>query len=66
MIINGTEIPKNDPRYIVPYTEHGMASKSKDPIYFEIGAYRCVNSTTNTNSCLIKEISTTYLFKQII
>ena len=52
MIVNNTEIPKSDPNYIVPHTMHGMGSKSKDPVFFEVGANRCINTTENGKFCL--------------
>ena len=61
MIQEGLEILKSDPRYIIPYTEHGMASKSTDPLYFEVGARRCKNSTLNNFSCLSNELMSNLL-----
>ena len=55
MMENETIIPKNDPRYRKPYTQHGMSSKSQNPIYFEIQGQRCINSTANNFSCMPKE-----------
>ena len=52
MIINNTEFTKDNPNYIVPHTVHGMGSKSKDPVFFEVGANRCTNTTENGNFCL--------------
>lgn len=43
---------KNDSRFLPPYTEHGMNSRSKDPIYFEVGGTRCRNSSNNPVICL--------------
>lgn len=51
MMVNGTEVKKGDPNYVDPYTQHGMGSKSQDPIFFEVGANHCVNSTENNNFC---------------
>lgn len=48
-------IYKNDSRFIPPYTEHGMACRSQDPIHFEIGARRCQNSTDNPFVCISNE-----------
>ena len=62
MLVNGTKIPKTDPNFITPYTEHGMSSISQDPIFFQVGARRCVNSTENGNSCLSKEVMDSYLY----
>ena len=56
MIQDGVIIPKNDLRYILPYTEHGMSSKSSDPLYFEVGGNRCKNSSENNNFCLSNDI----------
>lgn len=52
LIINSRVIYRNDSRFLSPYTEHGMNSKSKDPIYFEIGGIRCRNSSDSPIVCL--------------
>jgi len=52
MVLNGTLIPKNDSRFIAPYTDFGMESKAKDPINLSINGMQCINSTENNNSCL--------------
>ena len=51
MLLNGVLINKTDPNFISPYTIHGMGSKAQDPIFFEVGANRCVNSSINNNFC---------------
>lgn len=56
MMVNGTEVKKGEPSYVDPYTQHGMGSKSQDPIFFEVGANRCVNSTENNNFCYSNEV----------
>ena len=56
MIVNDTLILKNDSKFIWPYTQHGMESKSTDPIYLEVGATRCLNSVENNYSCLSDDI----------
>lgn len=48
-------IYSNDSRFESPFTEHGMSSRSTDPIYFEIGGKRCQNSTNSTTSCVSDE-----------
>lgn len=55
MTNGGKLIYRKDPGFIDPYTVHGMGSKKKDPIYFEVGANRCKNTTENKNKCLPKE-----------
>jgi len=54
-MINDTQIPKTDPSFIRPYTQHGMSSMSQNPIYFEIDGVQCVNSTANNFSCVSPE-----------
>ena len=51
MVVNNVKILKDDPKYEAPYTVHGMGSKSQDPIFFEVGANRCKNTTANNNFC---------------
>lgn len=56
MLKDGKEFKKGDPNFISPYTAHGMGSKSNDPVFFEVGANRCQNSTDNNNSCYPNEV----------
>lgn len=61
MISGGKLIYKDDPGFMHPYTIHGMGSKKKNPIFFEIGANRCKNTSENHNKCLPKEEISTML-----
>ena len=63
MHLNGTgpAVPQSDPNYITPYMDCGMESLKGDPVYFQVGVKRCVNSTENGNKCLSTEKINTYL-----
>ena len=52
MTLNGSKLENTNSQYIPPFSDHGMGSISQDPIYFEVGASRCQNSSLNNNHCL--------------
>lgn len=53
MIVNNTEISIQSPDFVYPFIEYGMNSRKNNPIFFEIGAKKCQNSS-NT-SCVSDE-----------
>lgn len=53
---SGPPITQDDPRYFYPYMKDGLQSLKGKPTSLLAGVRRCVNSTSNNNSCVSNDL----------